>query len=74
MCRFAAFQFMRDDLVDVVRSHSVRISELKRGNPREWSEATKPWEKERPGGRGMQPARAADMEESLMRVRTGASL
>ena len=31
VCDTAAFQFMRDDLVDVVRSHSVRISEQRRG-------------------------------------------
>ena len=29
---------------------------MKQWNPREWSEATKPWEKERPGAEGMQPA------------------
>ena len=34
------------------------LGSLKQWNPREWSEATKPWEKERPGCRGIQPTRA----------------
>ena len=43
--------------------------------PKRGSEATKPWEKERPRGpRDAAEHEPAGIEESFMRVRTGASL